>query len=105
MGKGVEWSEAETIQLCKSWLETSQDPVRGVSQKKCTFYSRIYEHWLEHKPADADSRESAIAARWKKMQPEVTKFSGLYSKLKSRERSGWNDTSLAFVNTQTRTNA
>ncbi|GMF58956.1 unnamed protein product [Phytophthora fragariaefolia] len=78
MGKDVEWSEAETIQLCKSWLETSQDPVRGVSQKKCTFYSRIYEHWLEHKPADADSRsESAIAARWKKMQPEVTKFSGL----------------------------
>lgn len=92
MGKGAEWSAAETVQLCRSWLATSLDPVRGASQKKNTFYSRIYTHWLEHKPAEADSRsESAIVARWKKLLPEVTKFSGLYSKLKSRERSGWND--------------
>lgn len=29
--------------------------------------------------------------RWKKLQPEVTKFCGIYAKVTSRERSGWND--------------
>lgn len=65
---------------------------RRESEKKNTFYSSIYTHWLEHKPAEADSRsEIAIVARWKKLLPEVTKFSGLHSKLKRRERSGWNE--------------
>ncbi|ETL98272.1 hypothetical protein L917_04643, partial [Phytophthora nicotianae] len=42
MGKGLAWSESETIQLCLSWLEVSEDAVRGAGQKKSTFSSRLY---------------------------------------------------------------
>ncbi|KAE9324995.1 hypothetical protein PR003_g16588 [Phytophthora rubi] len=35
--------------------------------------------------------ETAVSGRLKKLQPEVTKFEGIYAKLKSRERSGWNE--------------
>ncbi|ETI51150.1 hypothetical protein F443_05470 [Phytophthora nicotianae P1569] len=80
MGKGLAWSESETIQLCLSWLEVSEDAVRGAGQKKSTFSSRLYSHWLENKrPEDKDPRmEVAIMGRWKKLQPEVTKFCGVY---------------------------
>ncbi|KAI9981070.1 hypothetical protein PInf_010479 [Phytophthora infestans] len=69
MGKGPEWGDDDTIQLCKAWIYTFQDPIRGAGQKKATFYMRML----------------------KKLQPAVTKFEGIYSKLKSRERSGWNE--------------
>ncbi|KAE9047777.1 hypothetical protein PR002_g850 [Phytophthora rubi] len=93
MGKGREWSESETIQLRRSWLEISEDAARGAGQKRKTFSSRLYNHWLENKStSDAEARsEIAVIGRWKKMQPEVTKFCGVYSKLKSRERSGWSE--------------
>eukprot|EP00644_Phytophthora_capsici_P015040 jgi/Phyca11/11634/fgenesh1_pm.PHYCAscaffold_76_\ len=92
MGKGREWSAEETIQLCRSWLETSEDPIRGAGQKKGSFYAKVYQHWLAQRGAGADERsEAAVSGRWKKLQPEVTKFEGIFSKLKSKERSGWNE--------------
>ncbi|EEY54269.1 uncharacterized protein PITG_07877 [Phytophthora infestans T30-4] len=55
MGKGREWSDEDTVPLCLSWLETSEDPITGTGQKKDTVYSRVYQHWLEHKNPDTDS--------------------------------------------------
>jgi hypothetical protein len=92
MGKGPDWSDADTVQLCYSWLETSEDRLRGAGQKKETFYGKIYQHWLQNKSAESEDRSvAAIAGRWKKLLPEVTKFEGIFSKLKRRECSGWNE--------------
>nr|KAE8941446.1 hypothetical protein PF009_g8766 [Phytophthora fragariae] len=93
MGKGPEWSDTETIQLCRSWLETSEDPVVGTGQKKKSFAARLYEHWLDNKSEESGEARSvtAITGRWKKLQPEVTTFCGVYAKVKSRERSGWSE--------------
>ncbi|POM64353.1 hypothetical protein PHPALM_20128 [Phytophthora palmivora] len=68
MGKGSRWSDAETVQLSLSWLEISEDPIRAAGKKTATFFERVYQHW--------------------KLNPEVTKFEGIYMKLKCRERSG-----------------
>ncbi|KAJ8524470.1 hypothetical protein ON010_g16648 [Phytophthora cinnamomi] len=92
MEKGVVWSEHETLQLCLAWLAISEDPIRGAGQKKATFFERVYQQWLENVGANAEPRsEKAIAGRWKKMQPEVTKFEGIYMKLQSQERSDWSE--------------
>jgi hypothetical protein len=92
MGKGPDWSAEEIVLLCKAWLDTSQDPIRSVDQKKTTFYGRIHQHRLEHLSPGMDARtEVAVPGKWKKLQPEVTKFEGIFAKLKSRERSGWNE--------------
>ncbi|KAG4244266.1 hypothetical protein PC116_g7863 [Phytophthora cactorum] len=37
MGKEPGCSVSETIQLCLSWLETSENAVRGAGQKKSSF--------------------------------------------------------------------
>jgi hypothetical protein len=86
MGKGKEWSEREVEQLCISWVETSEDPVRGTGRKRTTFFASVYEHWLKHKSHEdtEDRSESAITGKWKKIQPEVTKFCGIYDKVKSK---------------------
>ncbi|ETO65361.1 hypothetical protein F444_17309 [Phytophthora nicotianae P1976] len=67
-------------------------PIRGTGQKKPTFYERLYQHWLHLKSEDTDNRsEVAVSDQWKKLQPAVTKFEGIYSKLKSQGRLGWNE--------------
>lgn len=47
MGKGCECRKSETVQLCRSWLETSEDPVRVTS----SFAARLYRHWLDRRIA------------------------------------------------------
>ncbi|ETP49481.1 hypothetical protein F442_04991 [Phytophthora nicotianae P10297] len=69
MGKGLAWSESETIQLCLSWLEVSEDAVRGAGQKKSTFSSRLYP----------------LAGK------QQTTRQGSTNGVTSGERSGWND--------------
>ncbi|ETI33447.1 hypothetical protein F443_19875 [Phytophthora nicotianae P1569] len=44
MGKDREWHDEDTIQLCLSWLEMSEDPVTSTGQKKDSFFSRVYQH-------------------------------------------------------------
>ncbi|KAG1692172.1 hypothetical protein DVH05_025602 [Phytophthora capsici] len=71
---------------------TSEDPIRGDGQTKGSFYAKVYQHWLAQRGAGVDERsEAEVSGRWKKLQPEVTKFEGIFSKLKSKERSGWNE--------------
>ncbi|KAI9983163.1 hypothetical protein PInf_007090 [Phytophthora infestans] len=70
MGKGREWSDEDTVPLCLSWLETSEDPITGTGQKKDTVYSRVYQHWLEHKNPDTDVR-SVIASSNQRKSDEV----------------------------------
>jgi hypothetical protein len=93
MGKGTEWSISETEQLAISWSETSENLIRGANQKRQKFTTCLYEHWKKNKSAadQNDRTEIAIIGRWKKILPEITEFCGIYAKLKSKERSGWNE--------------
>ncbi|GMF28693.1 unnamed protein product [Phytophthora fragariaefolia] len=94
MGKGSEWSTEDTVQLCRSWLETSEDPIRSTGQKENTLFNRIYRPWLENRSTEEteERTEVAITGRLKKLQPEVPKFDGNYAKLMRKERSRWNKT-------------
>ncbi|GMF49231.1 unnamed protein product [Phytophthora fragariaefolia] len=87
MGKRREWSESDTIQLCRSWLEISEDAVQGEGQKSKTYSSRLYNHWqqicLETMSAADEHSEIAVIHRWKKMQPQG---SGQAGEVVSRRR-------------------
>ena len=49
MGKGREWSDSETLQLCKSWMAVSQNSSTGSGQKKASFSKEVFDHWTLHK--------------------------------------------------------
>lgn len=39
------FSQHEEIQLCRSWMHISQDPIVGAQQKKSKFWERIEYHF------------------------------------------------------------
>lgn len=90
MGRERKWSEAGTLQLCRSWIETSEDAYVGTDQKRQTLAKRIYTQWLNNKdPADAEEKRNRDHGRLKKVLPKVTKLCGMVAKVKSEQRSGW----------------
>ncbi|OWZ22765.1 hypothetical protein PHMEG_0002485 [Phytophthora megakarya] len=72
MGKGPGWSEGETIQLCQSWLKTSEDAVVCTDQKRKSFVNRPYETWLENRAMETEK----CAWRQQLSLSEVTQFCG-----------------------------
>ena len=48
-GRGKNFSIKEDEQLCRSWLNVSQDPVTGSDQRHSTFWCRVVTHFNEFK--------------------------------------------------------
>src|SRR4051794_777512 len=46
--RGPNYLINEDVQLARSWLDISQDPIIGADQKGCIFWDRVKEHWHEH---------------------------------------------------------
>ncbi|KAF1781756.1 hypothetical protein GQ600_3458 [Phytophthora cactorum] len=90
MGKAPEWSDEDTVQLCLSWLEASEDPVTGTGRKG-TLFSRVYQHWLDHKSSDTEGRSVIADTAGGINFSRSDKFKAIFTRLKSRERSGWNE--------------
>ncbi|KAF1787251.1 hypothetical protein GQ600_21996 [Phytophthora cactorum] len=34
MEKGPDWSDEDSVQLCLSWIETSEDPITGTGRER-----------------------------------------------------------------------
>ncbi len=39
------YTQHEEIQVCRSWMHISQDPIVGAQQKKSKFWERIEDHF------------------------------------------------------------
>lgn len=48
--KGCNFSTDEDIQLCKSWLSISEDPVTGTDQKASTFWAAVTQDYCKYQP-------------------------------------------------------
>ena len=48
--RGPNFQSEEDVQLTKSWLHVSQDPIVGCEQKAGKFWERVSEHFKEHSP-------------------------------------------------------
>ncbi|KNF02670.1 hypothetical protein PSTG_03956 [Puccinia striiformis f. sp. tritici PST-78] len=44
------YQDAEDVQICKSWLDVSQDPLNLTNQAADTFWTRVAEHYTTVKP-------------------------------------------------------
>jgi len=41
MGTGLGWTDEERVALCKAYLSTSVDPVKGADQSGPTFWTSV----------------------------------------------------------------
>ncbi|RLO05381.1 hypothetical protein DYB28_005322 [Aphanomyces astaci] len=90
MGKGSKWSQHEDAQLARSWVCTSEDPIKGTDQSKDKFWSTIHEHWSSALGQD-DRTIQALKNRWSIVSRSAQKFIGYVAQAKSRRASGNTD--------------
>lgn len=92
MGKGAQWSSNEDLELVRSWISLSEDPLKGkegTDQKRETFWGNIYDHWFSKTKVERSVQ--SIKNRWSLIQKSVQKFAGYYQKILDLNESGTTD--------------
>lgn len=86
VGRGAAFLPQDDVQLCRSWVAVSEDPVKGTDQSKELFWATIREHG-EFMARTPDS----LRQRWGTISRAVSKFSGIMSTVTNLNKSGTND--------------
>ncbi|KAA1127222.1 hypothetical protein PGTUg99_031876 [Puccinia graminis f. sp. tritici] len=81
------YQEDEDVQLCKSWLEVSQDPLNSTNQAANTFWNRITDHF-QVAMKDKSRTSVSIKSRWQLLQRRINKFCGCIQQVEQANQSG-----------------
>lgn len=84
--KGCNFSKDEDVQLCKSWLSISKDPVTGTNQTASTFWESVTNDYSKYQ-ANSDRSLRSLQSRWGVINKAVSKFVGFLDKV-SNVRGG-----------------
>jgi hypothetical protein len=85
--KGKNFVREEEEQLCYSVLHVSQDRIVGNQQKGGVFWSRISQHYDEHRPAGFRPSRS-LESKWGLIKHDVSRFVGIYAQVLKLNKSG-----------------
>jgi len=96
-GRGVNMEDDEHLQLCRSFVATSEDRVTGTGQKGDTFFSAIASHYNENLPEGRPKRPTrSLETKWRPIHHDVAKFAGVYVQIKDLNVSGLMDDDVLF---------
>ncbi|CAN6282675.1 unnamed protein product [Urochloa humidicola] len=87
-GRGGNYNHNEDIQLCWSWIAITFDPRVGNDQSRGTYWSRIAEHYHEHKNFVSDRNATSLEKRWNGIQKECIRFQECIEKIERLRPSG-----------------
>ena len=84
---GTNFKDFELVQLSKSWLAISEDPIKGISQNKEDFWKRV---WQDFKVNGGGTNRSikSIKNKWGHVSHDVSKFCGYFTTLDFSRESG-----------------
>ncbi|XXQ32281.1 No apical meristem-associated C-terminal domain-containing protein [Plasmodiophora brassicae] len=88
--RGTNFTDAEDVQLVRSWLNVSQDPATGTGQSKETFWERVEVHFCNNTTSGARTARS-LQTKWGTVQRDVSKFVGSYASVNALDESGTNE--------------
>ncbi|KAI7943803.1 hypothetical protein MJO28_011331 [Puccinia striiformis f. sp. tritici] len=77
----------EDIQICLSWLETTEDPLNSTNQSGTTVWDRVHGHYVEQVPQYPSSADS-VKSRFGIIQRLTTKFHGCVKQIILANQSG-----------------
>ncbi|KAI7948826.1 hypothetical protein MJO29_010491 [Puccinia striiformis f. sp. tritici] len=90
-GRSRNYTEKEDVQLCVSWVETSEDPKKGTDQTLNSFWDALANHYATHLPGSRQTLKS-LQSRWgDHIQKEVNKFMGCVHQVDNLNPSGKTD--------------
>lgn len=85
--RGPNFNGDEDLQLCKSWLEISQDPLTGNGQTASSFWERVQVDFMLHRP-EIRRTAASLKSRWGPMNRSVQKFALCVSQVNGMVISG-----------------
>ncbi|EHS63180.1 uncharacterized protein PGTG_20763 [Puccinia graminis f. sp. tritici CRL 75-36-700-3] len=85
--RSASYSENEDVQLCRSWIAISEDPLVGTHQDGTTFWKRVHHSYSRNLP---ESRRTAgsLKAHWVALQKPISKFRGFVNQVEQFGKSG-----------------
>ncbi|KAA1110325.1 hypothetical protein PGT21_018127 [Puccinia graminis f. sp. tritici] len=81
------YKDDKDIEICRSWLEITEDPLNSINQSANTFWARVCEHYLLKVPKYNRSLKS-VKTCWQTLQCRVNKFNGCYKQVQQANQSG-----------------
>ncbi|OAV99982.1 hypothetical protein PTTG_01416 [Puccinia triticina 1-1 BBBD Race 1] len=84
------YKEDEDVQICRSWLEISKDPLNSTNQTATTFWARVREHYMTQ-IREHDCPIDSIKYRWQSIQRATNKFHGCFKQVTHANQSGTNN--------------
>jgi len=86
--RGSNYSNLEDIQLCKSWIHISNDPIIGNDQPGKTYWERIANDFHKNRDFESDRSANSLEHRFGIILKECMKFQGYYEEVERRHPSG-----------------
>ncbi|PLW23592.1 hypothetical protein PCASD_11395 [Puccinia coronata f. sp. avenae] len=93
------YHEDEDLQLCTSWLKTTEDGRKETDQTGNAFWSTVAKHYSKHMP-DPEQSAKSLKNRWGIIQQAVNKFHGCVQQINHwnlRGTSSTNRNSMAVT--------
>ncbi|CAD6240354.1 unnamed protein product [Miscanthus lutarioriparius] len=86
--QGSNYTNLEDIQLCKSWIHISNDPIIGNNQPGKTYWERIGNDFHSNRDFESDRTPNSLEHRFGIILKECMKFQGYYEEVERRHPSG-----------------
>ena len=81
----------EDVNIVKSWLEISCDPITSTGQKKDGMWSRILQRYNLRRGSYPERSVRSLQSRWDIIKAEVGKFASFYADVVRENPSGMSD--------------
>jgi hypothetical protein len=85
--KGKNFQAKEEIQLTRSVLAISQDPITRNQQRSSTFWDRIFEHFKKHR-LRTDRTARSLDSKWGQIKHDVGEFIGCHKQVTKNKPTG-----------------
>jgi hypothetical protein len=89
--KEQNFTAAENLLLCTTWLQIRSDPIVQTGQRKEGLWARIEKRYNEQRGEFPCRLNRALSSRWDKIRGDVSKFSGCYTRVLREKQSGLTD--------------
>nr|GEW27509.1 hypothetical protein [Tanacetum cinerariifolium] len=88
----IPWTPEEETALCKGWVRTSKDSVKGNMRKEGGFWIDILKYMHDTCPITQRRTYDMVNRKWKTVRPKVCTFCGVYANAVQMYTSGASDT-------------
>ena len=85
--RSKQFSPCEDIQLCRSHVHISQDPIQGINQTSVTFLQRVAGHFNSLEVNNCKKTPKSLESRWGLIQRECNIYNAYYLNVKALNES------------------